>query len=84
MAKTQKSLKETKKNFVSPFQEYWTNKNYLVLLGGLAVLILGYFLMAQAPWDGFFSMTLSPLILLAGYIIVIPLSIMVKSSFFKK
>ncbi|KAF0140975.1 MAG: hypothetical protein A2279_06680 [Stygiobacter sp. RIFOXYA12_FULL_38_9] len=84
MAKTQKSLKETKKNFVSPFQEYWTNKNYLFLLGGLAVLILGYFLMAQSPWDGFSSLTLSPLILLAGYVVVIPFAIMVKSSFFKK
>lgn len=84
MAKNQKTNRETKKNFFSPFQEYWTSKNYIFLLGGIAILILGYFLMAHSPWDGFTSLTLSPLVLLVGYVIVIPLAIMVKSTFFKK
>jgi hypothetical protein len=84
MAKTQKSVKESKKSILSPFHEYWTNKNYMVLLGGIAVLIAGYLLMAQAPWDGTLSLTLSPLILLIGYLVVIPLSVMIKSKSSKK
>ena len=84
MAKSIKTIKDTKKSFISPFQEYWTKKNYLLLGSGLAVLILGYFLMAQAPWDGFASMNLSPIILLVAYLVIIPLSILFKTSSSKK
>lgn len=84
MAKNIKTIKETKKSFTSPFQEYWTKKNYFLLGTGLAVLILGYFLMAQAPWDGFFSLNLSPIILLIAYLVIIPISILLKTSSTKK
>ena len=84
MAKTQKGIKEIKKTFLSPFQEYWTKMNYALLISALLALVLGYFLMAQSPWDGFTSLTLSPLVLLIGYVIVIPLAIMFNSSFTKK
>jgi len=84
MARTQKSAKESKKNFISPFQEYWTNRNYIYLLGAIAILIIGYLFMAQAPWDGFISLTLSPIVLLVAYVIIIPLAILLKSSSFKK
>lgn len=84
MAKTQKSIKETKKTFSSPFQEYWTKMNYILLFGSVLILILGYFLMSQSPWDGFTSLTLSPIVLLIGYVVIIPLAIMFKSSFIKK
>ncbi|KAF0151530.1 MAG: hypothetical protein FD143_1895 [Ignavibacteria bacterium] len=84
MAKLQKSINNARKRFLSPFQEYWTKRNYIILLFGIAILVLGYILMAQSPWDGFTSLTLSPIVLLIGYVIVIPLAIMLKSSFFKK
>lgn len=84
MAKIQKSNKETKKSFYSPFLEYWSKMNYIFLFSGILVLILGYVLMAQAPWDGFLSLTLSPIILLIAYVVIIPFAIMIKSTFFKK
>lgn len=84
MAKIQKANKENKKPFLSPFQEYWSKLNYIFLLGGIGVLVIGYVLMAQAPWDGFLSLTLSPIVLLIAYVMIIPLAILVKSSFLKK
>ncbi|MEW6655052.1 MAG: hypothetical protein AB1394_16510 [Bacteroidota bacterium] len=84
MAKVKKSIKESNKSFFSPFQEYWAKKNYVLLFCGIAILVLGYFLMAQPPWDGTTSLTLSPIVLLIGYVIVIPLAIMLKSAYHKK
>ena len=51
-------------------------KNLYLLGAGLAVLVIGFALMTQPPVDGFLSLTLAPLVLLVGYLIIIPLAIM--------
>ncbi len=78
MAKARKKIKTSKKNQVSPFKNYWQRQNYIALGVGLSLLVLGYFLMAQGPWDNPISLTWSPLVLLIAYLIVFPLAIFYK------
>lgn len=80
MAKTKKSIKESIKQKDSPFKDYWEKYNYLLLYFGMAVLVLGYILMAQNPWDNPISLSISPIVLLIAYIVVIPLSIIYKKN----
>ena len=51
-------------------------KNLYILGIGLGLLVIGYILMAQPPVNGFLSLTLSPIVLLIAYLIVIPIAIM--------
>ena len=53
-------------------------KNYMLFGIGLLVIIFGYLLMFTGKTDSFQSIKLAPTILLIGYIILIPLSIICK------
>lgn len=76
--------KAVKKKSESPFKNYWTKQNYTILYIGIGILLIGYFLMAQAPWDNPLSRSLSPIVLLIAYIVVFPLAIFYNKSLFKK
>jgi uncharacterized membrane protein HdeD (DUF308 family) len=69
MAQQQRHSK--KMSGVLPFGK----KNLQIFIAGIILLIAGYIIMAQPPVNGFMSRTLSPLILLFAYLIVIPYSI---------
>lgn len=79
MAKVGKQIKDKKQAHVSPFNEFWTKRNYILLFSGIGILLLGYYLMAQSPWDNFLSLAVSPVVLLVGYLIIIPIAILYKS-----
>jgi hypothetical protein len=51
-------------------------KNLYILGIGLAVLVIGYILMAQPPVNGFMSKTLAPIVVLLAYVIIIPYAIL--------
>lgn len=53
--------------------------NYLLFGIGLAVIALGYVLMATGETTSFQSVKLSPIILFIGYCVIIPAAILVKS-----
>ncbi len=74
MAKQRKKVRAIKKS-ESPFKNYWDKTNYIILGIGLILLIIGYFLMAQGPWDNPISLTVSPIILLVAYLVIFPLAI---------
>jgi len=78
MAKRIKRTKRHTKKIESPFKDYWEKKNFYILYLGLGILIIGYYLMAQPPYDSFLSLSLSPIVLLIGYLVVIPLAILYK------
>ena len=73
-----KTIKQTKKASVSPFNIYWEKKNYYLLALGLVVTIIGFYFMNIGPWDSFSSLVLSPIILFIAYIIIFPLSIFLR------
>ncbi len=79
MAKSvRKSRKLKKTSSESPFKNYWQKENYLLLLLGVVILIIGNYLMTQSPWDNPLSLSVSPIVLLIAYVIVFPLAIFYK------
>ena len=56
----------------------FTRKNWMLLALGLVTIIVGYVLLGIPPADGFLSLTLAPILLVAGYCVLIPLAIMVR------
>jgi len=50
----------------------FTRKNYVLLLSGLAMIVVGYIIMRmENEVDGFISLYIAPIILLAGYLEII-------------
>ena len=58
----------------------FSRKNWKLFFVGLAVTLLGYVLLSIPPATGILSLTIAPLLLLVGYIVLIPLSILLKDS----
>ena len=54
--------------------ESWdfSNTNYVLFGIGLVLIIMGYIIMAAGEVNSFQSLTLAPIMLFTGYIIVIP------------
>ena len=53
----------------------YKRKNYLLFGVGVFVIIVGYLIMYLGDVNSFQSLTLSPLLLFFGYIIIIPLAL---------
>ena len=67
------------------FESWSFNKtNYLLLFSGILLIILGYFIMAYGEVNSFQSLTLAPVILFIGYIILIPSALIYKGRVTKK
>ena len=73
-----KSIKQTKKISVSPFNIYWEKKNYYILALGLLLTVIGFYFMTKGPWDSFSSLVISPIILFIAYVVIFPLSIFLR------
>ena len=78
MAKVKPKSKKFNKVQSSPFKNYWDKNNYIIFGVGIGIVILGFFLMAQDPWDNPLSLSVSPVVLLFAYLIVFPFSILYK------
>ncbi|WP_337865817.1 hypothetical protein [Ignavibacterium sp.] len=79
MSKVKKraAVKSAKK-LRSPFNIYWGKNNYLLLIVGIVVTIIGYYLMSIGPWNSNESLVYSPIILFIAYVIIFPLAIVYK------
>lgn len=53
-----------------------TTKNYMIIGIGLAIIIVGYILMAPNSVDGFLPTIVAPIFLVIGYCVVIPIGIL--------
>ena len=53
-------------------------KNYLLFTVGLIMIAAGYIIMAAGEVNSFQSLTLAPIMLFAGYMVIIPLALMWK------
>ena len=73
-----KVKEKTKKS--SPFIEKLTIKgvNFAIFGIGILAIILGYFIMAGGDTYSFRSLTLAPIILLIGYLVIVPIAILYK------
>ena len=55
----------------------YTKRNVRFFAAGIGVILLGYFFLAQPPVDGFYSLTLAPILLVIGYCVLIPIAILI-------
>lgn len=53
----------------------FTAENYYLFFAGLATVIIGYICMASGPVYGFLSLTVSPIIVCIGYLVLIPMAL---------
>ena len=56
----------------------FTRKNWTLAAAGLASILIGYVCLRIPPAEGFLSLTLAPVLLVAGYCVLIPLAILAK------
>ena len=56
----------------------YKRKNYLLFGVGVFVIIVGYLIMYLGEVDSFQSLVISPLLLLTGYLVIIPLALLCK------
>ena len=68
-AKNKQSVK-----FLWPYKR----KNYLLFGVGVFVIIVGYLIMYLGEVNSFQSLVISPLLLLVGYLVIIPMAILIK------
>ena len=73
-----KTIRQTKKASVSPFNIYWEKKNYYFLFLGVLVTIVGFYFMSVGSWNSFSSLIISPILLFIAYIIIFPLSMFLR------
>lgn len=79
MAKvSKKTSSKPSKKMQSPFFIYWDKTNYLILLVGLFLLLLGFYLMSVGSWDSTSSLVFSPIILFIAYVIIFPAAILLR------
>ncbi len=71
-----KNIRKTKKTALPSFSIYWDKKNYLLLAVGIAVIIIGFYFMSMGAWNSFPSLFISPILLLIGYLLILPASIL--------
>jgi hypothetical protein len=50
---------------------------------GAALIILGYIFLSQGPWDSVSSLTIAPILLVLGYCVFIPVSLIRKQPGFE-
>jgi hypothetical protein len=62
------------------FQWPYKRKNYVLFAIGVFVIIVGYLIMYLGKVDSFQSLTLSPILLLIGYLIIIPYALLYKNN----
>ena len=54
------------------------HKNWILAAAGLASILIGYVCLRIPPAEGFRSLTLAPVLLVAGYCVLIPWAILAR------
>lgn len=74
-AVNKKNVRKSKK-IVSPFGVYWKKNNFLLLFLGLILIIAGFAFMSMGQWSSFPALYISPVMLVIGYLLILPSSIL--------
>ena len=65
-------------------ERLFTALNVKILVGALAVIALGYWLVGRGPVTNSLSMSVAPIVMVIGYCVMIPAAIMVRGKSVKK
>ena len=71
-------IMENKNKKTLQFSWPYKRKNYVLFGVGVFVIIVGYLIMYLGEVDSFQSIVISPLLLLAGYLVIIPMALLSK------
>jgi Ca2+/Na+ antiporter len=71
-------IMEKKNKKTLQFSWPYKRKNYVLFGVGVFVIIVGYLIMYSGEVDSFQSLVISPLLLLAGYLVIIPMALLSK------
>ena len=71
-------IMENKNKKTLQFSWPYKRKNYVLFGVGVFVIIVGYLIMYSGEVDSFLSLVISPLLLLAGYLVIIPMALLSK------
>tara|TARA_B100002051_G_scaffold70642_1_gene67056 strand:+ start:589 stop:858 length:270 start_codon:yes stop_codon:yes gene_type:complete len=71
-------IMENKNKKTLQFSWPYKRKNYVLFGVGVFVIIVGYLIMFLGEVDSFQSLVISPLLLLAGYLVIIPMALLSK------
>ena len=74
-----KTIKKAKKKETKLPMLSLGKMNYAIFIVGALLLVIGYVFMSIGPADSFWSLTLSPIILVFAYCVVIPAAILWRS-----
>ena len=69
-------IMENKNKKTIQFSWPYKRKNYVLFGVGVFVIIVGYLIMYSGEVDSFQSLVISPLLLLAGYLVIIPMALL--------
>jgi len=56
----------------------FSRRNWMLFGAGLACIVVGYICLSIPPADGFLSLTLAPILLVAGYCVLVPAAMLVR------
>ncbi len=70
----QKKVAAEVKGAIVPFDR----RNWALFFVGLAVIIVGYIFLSIGPAKSFWSLTLAPILLVAGYCVIVPIAILIR------
>ncbi len=76
MAKAKVPVKSRKVKKIEHLHINLTNKNYMIIGLGILVIIIGYFFMSENSVDGFLPTVVAPILLIAGYGVIVPFGIL--------
>lgn len=62
------------------FDPLYSRRNYLLLLVSILIVVLGYICLAIKPVDGTLTMVVAPILLVAGYCVLLPISLFLRPS----
>ena len=57
-------------------QDFFGTKNYLGLLIGAILLVVGFYLLGRGPADNKIALNVAPFILILAFAVVLPISIL--------
>ena len=75
---TKKEKLAYKSNMKNSLSWGFSKLNYLIFTFGLVSIFFGYIIMVTGEVNSFQSLTLAPILLFLGYIILIPLSLIIE------
>jgi hypothetical protein len=70
-----KNKDKTQKKFTRAPIFIFTKINYIIFFIGVATIIIGYQFLSIGPANSVYSLTIAPILLVMGYLVIIPLAI---------